>query len=115
MRVIKPAKLTAFIKAHPACRQSLLRWYAVAKVSRWASFQQMREVFRDADEVRVKSGKKAVIFNINRNDFRLITAVHYRKVARDDDGDEKEIGGRIYLFFLLTHAEYDKDFWKERL
>ena len=115
MRIIKPAKLAEFIKTHPACRESLMRWYGIARVSHWKSFRQMREVFRDADEITVASGKKAVLFNIKRNDFRLITAVHYERVDTDENGDEKGIEGRIYLFFLLTHAEYDKDFWKAQL
>jgi mRNA interferase HigB len=115
MRIIKPAKLAEFCAHHASCKEPLLRWYGIAGISNWTSFVEMRSVFRDADEVVVKSGKKAVVFNIKRNDYRLITAVHYTKTVRDAEGNSKVIEGRIYLFYLLTHAEYDKELWKRRL
>jgi len=36
------------------------------------------------------------------NDYRLITAIHYNT-------------GMVYVMLFLTHAEYDKQAWKERL
>ena len=75
----------------------------------------MRATFPSADEVIVKSGKKAVVFDIKRNDYRLITAVHYEKMVKDQAGTDKLVEGKVYLFYFLTHAEYDKGFWKERL
>jgi len=63
----------------------------------------------------VGSGRKAMVFNIKKNDFRLITAVHYEKVVVDAKGALKTVEGKIHLFYFLTHAEYDEQFWKARL
>jgi mRNA interferase HigB len=115
MRVIKKQKLAEFFVVHPQGKTSLCQWYDTVTSARWRNLAQMRETFRHADEVVVKSGKKAVVFNIKRNDFRLITAVHYEKTVMDEKGVQKTVEGKVYLFFFLTHAEYDKQFWKARL
>lgn len=52
--------------------------------------------------VRTKSGRNVTAFNVCGNDFRLIVAIHYDKQ-------------RIYTLRLLTHAEYDKNHWKNEL
>lgn len=56
--------------------------------------------------VRLPSGRSIVVFNIAGNEFRLITAIHYtpKNIKK----------GRVYLREFLTHAEYDKNEWKER-
>jgi mRNA-degrading endonuclease HigB of HigAB toxin-antitoxin module len=65
--------------------------------------------------VIVKSGRTAVVFNIKKNDYRLITAVHYEKAVKDMHGKAKLVEGKVYLFFFLTHGEYDKESWKHQL
>ncbi len=40
------------------------------------------------------------MFNIKGNDYRLIVHINYQ-------------AGIIYIKYLLTHKEYDKDKWKE--
>lgn len=39
------------------------------------------------------------VFNIKGNKYRLIVSINY----------EKQV---IYIKYVLTHAEYDKDKWK---
>jgi mRNA interferase HigB len=39
------------------------------------------------------------VFNIKGNSYRLITEINYRY-------------GRLYIRYVLTHAEYDKGAWK---
>jgi mRNA interferase HigB len=115
VRVIKRKKLDEFFDAHPQGKTSLLRWYGIVRKARWRSLADMRETFPSADEVRVESGRKAVVFHVRRNDYRLITAVHYEKIVKDEDGKDILVEGKVYLFFFLTHAEYDKEAWKEQL
>jgi mRNA interferase HigB len=115
MRVIKKKKLDEFFKAHPQGKNPLLRWYEIVRRARWQNLDEMRKTFPAADEVPVKSGRKAVVFNIKRNDYRLITAVHYEKTVEDRAGKAKLVEGKVYLFFFLTHTEYDKESWKEQL
>ena len=55
------------------------------------------------------------MFNIKKHDYRLITAVHYEKTVKDQDGTDKRVEGKVYLFFFLTHAQYDKESWKAQL
>ncbi len=115
MRVIKRSRLEKFCSVYPQARKPLLKWYALVRKACWGTFAEMRRTFPSADEVRVNSGRSAVVFNVKGNDYRLITAVHYRKSVKDREGDDKVIDGKIFVFFLLTHAEYDKDFWKAQL
>lgn len=34
---------------------------------------------------------------------------------KDRDGKDIMVEGKVYLFFFLTHAAYDKESWKEQL
>jgi mRNA interferase HigB len=43
-----------------------------------------------------------LIFNIRRNDCRLIAAAHFNRQI-------------VYVMRFMTHAEYSKDRWKETL
>jgi mRNA interferase HigB len=115
MKAIKKKKLDEFFKAHAQGKKPLLRWYEIVRKARWRSLNDMRATFRSADEVIVKSGRTAAVFNIKKNDYRLITAVHYEKAVKDMHGEAKLVEGKVYLFFFLTHGEYDKESWKHQL
>ncbi len=52
--------------------------------------------------MKAASGNTVTFFNIAGNDFRLITAIHYRTQL-------------IFILRFLTHAEYSKDNWKQEL
>lgn len=112
VRVIKKKKLDEFFSDHPQGKKPLMKWYEIVRKAHWRSLNELRLAFPSADEVTVKSGRKAVVFNIKKNDYRLIAAVHYEKVVKAQDGAAKVIEGKVFLFFFLTHAEYDKDSWK---
>jgi mRNA interferase HigB len=55
--------------------QEIGSWGRVVKAARWRSFLELCESFPDADDV-----DGFVVFNIRRNRYRLIVAVHYAKV-----------------------------------
>jgi mRNA interferase HigB len=114
MRIIKESRLKEFMQCHPKARKMLERWTRLTRKALWAKLKDIRDTFPDADEVTVSSGKKATVFDINGNDFRLIAAVHYMK-PETIDGKKRWTNGRVYVFYFLTHAEYDKDAWKETL
>lgn len=114
MRVIKKGKLAEFFRKHQQGKQPLLNWHNVVKRAHWRSLAEMRATFPSADEVRVASGRKAVVFDI-KGGYRLITAVHYQRTVRDQNGKAIEVEGKVYLFYFLTHAEYDKESWKVQL
>jgi mRNA interferase HigB len=66
-------------------------WYAEAKKAKWASFQDIKNAHRSADNV----GGDRVVFNIGGNKFRLVVKIAYKS-------------GTVYVRFVDTHAEYDK-------
>jgi len=70
--------------------------------AKWDNLQDVRRVYPHADTVMVKSGSSVTVFNIGGNKYRLITAIHYNRQ-------------RVYILAFLRHAEYSKDFWKDRL
>jgi mRNA interferase HigB len=106
MRVIKVLTLDAYAKVHSRAASSLKIWRTVVKAVAWRNFNDVRATFASADKVRLPSGRSVFIFNIAGNEFRLITAIHFTP--------KNPKQGRVYVRELMTHAEYDKNEWKEK-
>ena len=102
MRIIKPARLREYWVAHARAKRPLEGWCAVVKGVTWRNLVELRRTFGSADEVKVRSGKSVIVFNIGGNNYRLICAVHY----------DRE---KVFVLRFMTHAEYDKDNWKGTL
>jgi mRNA interferase HigB len=102
VKVIKPATVRLWGQKHPTARSSLLGWLALVKVAKFKNFVALRQVYRSADQVQVASGRKVIVFNISGNNYRLIAAVHFNTQ-------------RVFALRFLTHAEYSKNQWKEKL
>ena len=62
--------------------------------SNWQNLIEIQADYRTAEAVG-----NFTVFNIKGNNYRLIVSIDY----------EKEI---IYIKYILTHAEYDKEQWK---
>ena len=58
------------------------------------SLEDVRQIYPSADSVG-----NFTVFNIKGNTYRLIVSIDYED-------------GTIYYKYFLTHAEYDKDKWK---
>lgn len=71
-----------------------MHWYRVAKRTRWENLTKVQEDFRHADAVG-----RFTVFNIGGNKLRLIAVISYRCQI-------------IYIRYILTHSEYDKEKWK---
>jgi mRNA interferase HigB len=69
-------------------------WYRIAKKAEWRSLEDVRRIFPSADCVG-----KFTVFNIKGNAFRLIVEINFTT-------------GRLYVRYVLTHAEYDREGWK---
>ena len=102
MRIIKPKRLRELAERYPAVAESLEKWYQLVRHAHWDSLHDARRVYPHADAVIVESGKTVTVFNIGGNKYRLIVAIHYNTQC-------------VYILDLLTHAEYDKNFWKGSL
>ena len=96
MHVVTKKRLIEFAARYPASRDPLLKWYRIISRTDFSSFAALRSAIGNADQV-----EKFTVFNIGGNKYRLIAPIHYNR-------------RRVYIRHVLTHAEYDKDKWKER-
>ncbi|HEV2989351.1 MAG TPA: type II toxin-antitoxin system HigB family toxin [Candidatus Angelobacter sp.] len=94
MRIIKRGALEKFWNQYPDAKSSLESWYTVVRQAIWRTPAEMKRVYHNADIY----GRRT-IFNIAGNKYRLICRVNYA-------------GQRVYVLYVLTHAEYDKGGWK---
>jgi mRNA interferase HigB len=81
----------------PDAAKEIRAWYKIACCAQWRNLLEVRQVFKDADEV-----DGYVIFNIRQNRYRLVTVIHY---ARERHSRMTE--GHIYIRSVLTHRQYD--------
>src|SRR5437899_1172630 len=100
MRIISRRALREFWERHPQAEAPLRDWEGVAKKAVWRNITDVRRHFPHADATKVASGHTVTVFNIAGNKYRLIAGIHY----------DRQI---VHTLMILTHAEYDKDRWKE--
>jgi mRNA interferase HigB len=103
VNVISRKKLRAFYEGTGERRQhaaAFEAWFKLARKARWSSFQDVRALFGHADVARdTASRRTATIFDIGGNKFRIITLIDYVHQA-------------VLITHVLTHAEYDRNKWK---
>jgi len=101
MRIIKRTTLAGYWRRHADAETPLRQWLAVARAAECTSIRDVRQTFPHADATVVRSGNTVTIFNIGGNDYRLVVSIKYR-------------WGVVYIRDFLTHAEHDKNAWKNR-
>ena len=94
MHIITRKRLAAFWRIHPEARVPLAYWFTIVRKSDYDSFVALRRTFPSADQVG-----GFTVFNIAGNNFRFIAAIHYNRK-------------KVYVRYVLTHAEYDRDNWR---
>ncbi|BAU13688.1 hypothetical protein LEP3755_42290 [Leptolyngbya sp. NIES-3755] len=94
MHVISRKKLRAFCRVHADSCEALDDWYQTASDADWQNLIEVQAIYSKAEAVG-----NFTVFNIKGNTYRLITGINYQKQV-------------IYVKYVLTHAEYDKDAWK---
>jgi mRNA interferase HigB len=82
-------------KNHGDCQEALNNWYKVAVKAKWSKLVEVQQVFPKAEAV-----SNFTVFNIKGNKYRLIVSIDYE-------------GQLIYIKYILTHSEYDKENWKD--
>ena len=102
MRLIKRTTLREYARRFPKASAPLDDWARLTLSAAWKNLVDTRKTFPHADQVKVKCGRTATVFNVCGNDFRLITAIHYDRQ-------------KIFVLDFLTHAEYSRHLWKHRL
>ena len=94
MRLIAIRNLRNEACQYSDAKKAVETWYLVLKNAAWSNLEDVREVYRDAEAVG-----NFTVFNIKGNNYRLIVGINYVKQ-------------RVYFKYFLTHAEYNKDYWK---
>ncbi len=94
MHVISYRRLREYAGKHNDCNEPLDNWYKVASKASWSSLIEVQSVFPTAEAVG-----NFTVFNIKGNRYRLIVSIDYQRQL-------------IYIKYILTHAEYDKEYWK---
>jgi mRNA interferase HigB len=94
VHVISRAILRKFCESHADSCEALYSWYRLASKAKWKSLADVQHIYPTAEAVG-----NLTVFNIKGNKYRLIVDLVY--------SDQ-----RIFVKYILTHAEYDKDRWK---
>jgi mRNA interferase HigB len=94
VHVISRKILRDFCLKHSDSCEALFSWYRVATKAEWQNLTEVQAQYLKAEAVG-----HFTVFNIKGNQYRLIVDINYATQ-------------RIYIKYILTHAEYDKDRWK---
>ena len=102
MNVVRFSTLRDFWVAHADAEMPLRDWYKKSRKAAWNNLVEARIDFPHADGVTVASGETATVFNIGGNKYRLVCKINYVRF-------------RLDVTHILTHADYDKQAWKEQI
>ncbi len=72
-------------------KPALDSWFYEVKQARWKNSAEVKERYANASIV----GAERVVFNIKGNDYRLVTAIDYRR-------------GIVFIKWIGAHKDYDK-------
>jgi mRNA interferase HigB len=87
---------------HPDAKAPIDAWVDLVEIGNWRNINEVREVYPHADGVKLRSGTVVTVFNIVGNRYRLLTVIGYTQQ-------------KVSVELFLTHAEYNKDKWKQVL
>ena len=93
MHVISKRPFNNAAKANPNQRQALGDLYRVLRKNNFGSPDDMRKVFPSLDNFKYKD--KWWVLDVGGNNLRMITFIQF-------------LHNRMYVKYILTHAEYDK-------
>jgi mRNA interferase HigB len=95
MRIITRKRLQTFWEKHPNAKTSLMLWITRITDAKSQNLVELRQIFPSADLVG-----NFTVFNIGGNNYRLIGYIDYTAQI-------------VFIRSVLTHAEYDKEKWKD--
>jgi mRNA interferase HigB len=102
VRIVKEKFLRDAAEQHPKAAKYLAAWTTTVRTAAWRNMADVRVYYGSADVVHVRSGRPVIVFNVCGNTYRLIVAMHFNSQM-------------AFILRFLTHAEYDKDRWKDEL
>jgi mRNA interferase HigB len=94
MHLISRAKLKEASAKYPDVENQIQSFYRKVEKSNWQNLIEVQQDYRSAEAVG-----KFTVFNVKGNNYRLILDIDY----------EEQV---VYFKYFLTHAEYNKEEWK---
>ncbi len=94
MHIISRKILREFCQKHSDSCDAIYNWRRIASKADWKNLNDVQKTYRTAEAVG-----SFTVFNIKENHYRLIVDIIYASQ-------------RIYIKYILTHADYDKGKWK---
>jgi mRNA interferase HigB len=94
MHLISAGKLKEASAAYPDVEEVIKSFYKKVEKSTWQNLIDVQQDYRDAEAVG-----EFTVFNIKGNKYRLILDINY-------------VDQLAYFKYFLTHAEYNKEQWK---
>ena len=97
VRIISRGTLNGFVRnrveprLQRVVRDQLDAWYAMTSCASWKNSAELK---REKQTASIVSSER-VVFNIKRNEFRLVVAIDYNN-------------GVVLILWLRTHREYDR-------
>ena len=97
MRVISRRTLVKFVESlrghidHRACGAAVNAWFQEAQRAEWRSSADVKRSYRTASVI----SSDRVVFNLKGNDYRLVTAIDYRRQI-------------VFIKWIGPHRDYDK-------
>jgi mRNA interferase HigB len=101
VHIISKRILIDFWHRHGGSKAALERWYRIAEKARWRCFADIRKTFNSADYFE-KGDKIYFIFNVGGNNIRVIAGFNYQTQT-------------MFIKAVMTHSEYSKESWKNKL
>lgn len=83
-----------FSEKHPEASQALDEFYGKIKRCSPRTMAELRQTFPSADRVG-----DCIVFNVGGNKYRVIARLNYTHQ-------------KVFIRFVLSHAEYNKGKWK---
>jgi mRNA interferase HigB len=94
MRILSLGTLRDFWETEPKSEEALRDFYKKLSFVEPKNIAELRQTFASVDLVG-----KCYVFNVGGNKYRVITRIHFNRQM-------------VFIRFVLTHADYDKDKWK---
>ena|ERR1035437_5834865 len=104
MEIANSARLDKAAQRHPQTKTWLETWRRTVEAAAWTNLLDVRKTYPSADGVPIRAGALKLVvtvFNVGGNDYRPLTVINYR-------------AQRVTVIDVLTHAEYDKEQWKNQ-
>lgn len=100
-QIVNQKRLRDYAGKHPEAQAALDEFERIIRAAKLRTPVDLKQTFNSVDPVKVVSGRTLYVFNIGRA-HRLIAAIDFKTAILD-------------VLRIMTHAEYDRDRWKEQL